>query len=384
MAQTMSLLLILLSLSLAASNGAYNVIDFGAKPDGVSDNKKAFLDAWAKVCSSTQSASIYVPPGKFLVSEAHFMGPCKQNSVEIYIDGTIVAPSGYTSAPKWILFQYIEGFSIFGGTLDGQGQSMWNCRTSGSNCSEASTSFTIAQSKDVKIQGLTSVNSEGFHMLIFQSSGVTMQNIQISAPSNSPNTDGIHLQLSDHVIIQGSNIKTGDDCISMGAGTRNVLIKDTYCGPGHGISIGSLGSIAHEQGVQNVTVSSVVFRDTTNGVRIKTWEKHYQGYVQFIMFQNIVMYNVSNPIIIDQRYCPHNKNCPNQTSGVKISNVIYSNIRGYSDTEVAMKFDCSPSNPCQGISLQDIRLTYQNQQAKSFCDNASGFNSGTITPPSCL
>lgn len=96
-------------------------------------------------------------------------------------------------------------------------------------------SLTIAQSKDVKIKWLTSVNSKGFHMSIYQSSGVTVQNIQILAPSNSPNTDGIHVQLSDHVIIREANIQTGDDCISMGPGTSSVLIKDIHCGPGHGI-----------------------------------------------------------------------------------------------------------------------------------------------------
>lgn len=59
--------------------------------------------------------------------------------------------------------------------------------------------------------------------------------MKISAPSDSPNTDRIHVQMSDHVIIQGSNMQTGDDCISMGAGTSGVLIRDIHCGPGHGI-----------------------------------------------------------------------------------------------------------------------------------------------------
>lgn len=66
----MSFLLILLSLSFTVSNGAYNVIDFGAKPDGITDNKRPFLDAWAKVCGSTSPASMYVPQGRFLVTQS--------------------------------------------------------------------------------------------------------------------------------------------------------------------------------------------------------------------------------------------------------------------------------------------------------------------------
>jgi polygalacturonase len=136
----MSLLLILLSLSVTVSKGAYNLIDFGAKPDGITDNKQPFLNAWTKVCGSTRPVSIYVPPGKFLVSQTDFIGPCQNNDVEIYIDGTIVAPSGHnTGATTWILFKYVQGLSIVGGTLDGQGQLLWDCKISGSNCPEAST-----------------------------------------------------------------------------------------------------------------------------------------------------------------------------------------------------------------------------------------------------
>ncbi|GMY32934.1 polygalacturonase-like [Fagus crenata] len=69
------------------------------------------------------------------------------------------------------------------------------------------------------------------------------------------------------------------------------------------------------------------------------------------------MRNVENPIIIDQNYCPNNQGCPRQTSGVKISQVTYRNIRGTSGTPEAVTFDCSPSSPCSGIKLQDIKLT---------------------------
>lgn len=61
----MSFLLILLSLSFTVSNGAYNVIDFGAKPDDITDNKRPFLDAWAKVCGSTSPASCTCHKGGF-------------------------------------------------------------------------------------------------------------------------------------------------------------------------------------------------------------------------------------------------------------------------------------------------------------------------------
>lgn len=73
--------------------------------------------------------------------------------------------------------------------------------------------------------------------------------------------------------------------------------------------------------MQNVTVETVKFTRTDNGLRIKTWAKPSSSFVSNILFRNVTMNNVKNPIIIDQNYCPHKKNCPDQ---VRTSQVDYS------------------------------------------------------------
>ena len=81
------------------------------------------------------------------------------------------------------------------------------------------------------------------------------------------------------------------------------------------ISIGSLGKSGdglQVKGVQNVTAKSVMFANTQNGFRIKTWGTNARGYVKGVAFVNALMRNVQNPIIIDQNYCPGNQNCPGQ------------------------------------------------------------------------
>jgi polygalacturonase len=81
----------------------------------------------------------------------------------------------------------------------------------------------------------------------------------------------------------------------------------------HGVgSIGSLGKEVKEAGVQDVTVRNAVFSGSDNGVRIKSWARPSNGFVRNILFENIVMNNVENPIIIDQNYCPNNQGCPTQ------------------------------------------------------------------------
>lgn len=133
-----------------------------------------------------------------------------------------------------------------------------------------------------------------------------MRNLKISAPKNSPNTDGIHIGQSNGVEISSSVIGTGDDCVSIGQGSKNINITDVYCGPGHGISVGSLGKAKDEQ-VIGLTVRNCTFTETDNGVRIKTWPDSTEGLASNFTFDNIVMNNVGNPIVIDQQYCPYNK-----------------------------------------------------------------------------
>lgn len=141
-------ILLFLNLFLALSSdamAAYNIINFGAKPDGRTDSAKAFLRAWAAACSSKTPASIYVPSGKFLVSQALFNGPCKNAAIKITIDGTIFAPSGYSSMTDWVTFKYVQGLSISGGVLDGRGQAFWACKMAGKNCPQgASVNFLLS------------------------------------------------------------------------------------------------------------------------------------------------------------------------------------------------------------------------------------------------
>lgn len=76
-------------------------------------------------------------------------------------------------------------------------------------------------------------------------------------------------------------------------------------------SIGSLAKDMDEAGVQNVTVKNAVFIGTQNGLRIKSWARPSNGFVQRVCFLRAIMKNVQNPIVIDQSYCPHNI-CPTQ------------------------------------------------------------------------
>lgn len=96
-------------------------------------------------------------------------------------------------------------------------------------------SLAIFNSKNVVVSGLSSLNSQMFHIVVNGCNNVKVVGVNVVAPWNSPNTDGIHVQLSTGVSILNSKISTGDDCVSIGPGTTNLWIENVACGPGHGI-----------------------------------------------------------------------------------------------------------------------------------------------------
>ncbi|KAL0291404.1 UNVERIFIED_CONTAM: Polygalacturonase [Sesamum radiatum] len=188
------------------------------------------------------------------------------------------------------------------------------------------------------------VNSKIFHLLIHESQNLNVY-VSISAPEDSPNTDGIHTGNSNGVNIFDSHIATGDDCLSMGDGSRNVNISGVWCGPGHGsrnvnisgvwcgpghgISIGSLGKYEGEEDVNGITVRNCTLTNTDNGLRIKTWAPSLSStVVSDVTHSDINVNNVKNPIIIDQYYCPGGSCSHEGESSVAIKGVKFINIRG--------------------------------------------------------
>lgn len=128
-------ILTFIDVSIGASN-VFNVVSFGAKPDGVTDSTAAFLKAWQAACGSAAAATVMVPTGTFLVKVITFGGPCK-SKLSFQVTGTVVAPADYRAfgnSDYWILFNKVNKMSLFGGTFDARASGFWSCRKSGQNC----------------------------------------------------------------------------------------------------------------------------------------------------------------------------------------------------------------------------------------------------------
>ncbi|KAJ1395234.1 Pectin lyase fold/virulence factor [Sesbania bispinosa] len=181
------------------------------------------------------------------------------------------------------------------------------------------------------------------------------------------------------------NCESGNDnaCVRNPSGSENVFINRLKCGPGHGISIGSLGKVAEEREVRGVRIKNSQLIGTTNGLRIKSWPDRYPGGASEISFSNITMENVKNPIIIDQEYeC--DPDCKKKPSLVKIRDIHFSNIKGTTISPIAVDLRCSQLYPCQGITLRDIDLKLGLAPATARCSNIKPIYGGIINPPACL
>nr|KJB47164.1 hypothetical protein B456_008G013400 [Gossypium raimondii] len=359
----------------------FNVKTFGAQADGLTDDTKAFLSAWNKACQATGEVDIMIPKGTYLVGPLKFAGPCENVSkIVVHMKGYLKATTNlfkYGDGAGWVEFRWIEGLTLTGGgTFDGQGAKAWpyNSCSTDFNCKllptlQQNVKF-LAMNRTI-VRGITSVNSKFFHMALVECKNFKGSKIKISAPADSPNTDGIHIQRSSGVYFSRSLIGTGDDCISIGQGILNV---------------GSLGRYKDEGDVSGLVVRDCTMIGTSNGIRIKTWANSPgRSEATNMTFENINMENVTNPIIIDQSYCPFASCTPMGPSQVKLSDIYFKKIKGTSLSAVAVALECSKGIPCQDIYLEDVHLELATgeKQVTSTCKNVRAKYIGTQIPPPC-
>ncbi|VFQ82267.1 unnamed protein product [Cuscuta campestris] len=406
----------ILCCSRSVAAAPFNVLTYGAKGDETTDDTQAFEKAWADACKA-EGSTLLVPSGhKFLVGQISLVGPCKTNMI-FQLDGQISAPSvtsktwGAGGTLQWLEFKNLNGFTITGqGTIDGKGSGWWSSSSSKSSSnsllmkddddhinynnisfgglkipSTKPTALRFYGSQGVTVTGIQFINSPKAHLKFDSCTNVAVNKVKITSPETSPNTDGIHLQNTKGVTIQGSTIACGDDCISIQSGCSGVNINGVTCGPSHGISIGGLGKDKSKACVSNVTVTDSTIKTSLTAVRIKTWQGG-SGSVSGVKFSNIQCQAVKTAIMIDQFYCDGNGNhCANQTSAVDVSDVSFQGIKG-TYTVKPVQLACSESLGCTGITLGGINLTPAGTAASPpSCLDTYGQVTGATTPPiNCL
>jgi polygalacturonase len=198
------------------------------------------------------------------------------------------------------------------GTIDGQGgrpllqehSSWWDLahqakvENKKQNCPRI---IVVDSSDDFTLYGITLKNSPNFHVIVNRTNGFTAWAVKIDAPATARNTDGIDPSSSSNVTIAYSWIRAGDDNIAIKAGkngpaTHMTILRNHFYS-GHGMSIGS----ETEGGVSAIRVTDLTIEGADNGIRIKS-DVSRGGLVRDVVYQDVCLRDVKNPIILDPFY----------------------------------------------------------------------------------
>jgi len=265
-------------------------------------------------------------------------------------------------------FWLIGGKNILingGGTIDGSGQAWWEAFTHNATLVRP-IPLTLFGAQDVLVDGISLIQSPFWFNLVHTSKNIVYSNLKLDVRSNSStlpkNTDGWDVYRSDSVLIRDSDINNTDDCVSFKPNTTNIEVNNLHCNGSHGISVGSLGQYPQFFDiVENVVVRNVVIANAQNGARIKVWAGTGvgSGRVNNILYENVVVQNVDNPLIFDQCYMTAAAACAAAPSRVGLSTITVRNITGTSsgaEKSVVANLKCSPGATCDDITVDGFNV----------------------------
>jgi len=285
------------------------ITDFGAIGDGLTNNATMIQNA-ITAATAAGGGTVEIPANGTL--STYLCGPISlSNSINLQIDfgamlqmlprnvttnGSVIIPKWPSASTPFISGATLHDVEISGtGTIDGQGTNWWFPKAS-----TRPNFIQFTHSTNVLIQAVTLQNPPTFHIMVHNSNfGLTIQNIIINTPGDSPNTDGIDLA-STNVLIQGCFISDGDDNIQLGssaAAAVDITITNCTFGAGHGLSLGS----GTQLGVQNMIVSNCTFNGTRYGIHMKS-DRGIGGLSQNLQYLDITMTNVAYPIALYSYY----------------------------------------------------------------------------------
>lgn len=309
---------------------------FGAKADGVSDDTRA-LQAALSACPPQGLVRLadgdFVSGPLFLKSHTRLEVAAGANLLGLRdIDawpllpgilsdenGTAIAFLGswegepVTCHAALLNILSAEDVMIYGdGTVDGRaGFDSWWSRPKTPFAGWRPRLIYAVDSRDLTFEGVTLTNSPSWTLHPLHCTDIRAVNLSITAPADSPNTDGLNPESCTGVSITGVHFTVGDDCIALKSGklgmakqalrpTRNVTIANCHMQDGHGAVV--IGS-EMASGVYDVRVRDCLFTGTDRGLRIKTRRgRGKDAIVRNIHFDNIRMENVGTPFVINSFY----------------------------------------------------------------------------------
>lgn len=301
----------------------FNVRDYGASGDGERHDTSAIQSA-IDACHERGGGTVLIPAGGYVIGSLTL-----RSHITLYLDAgaTLLGsedPADYPIvANRWEGSQQLtysslitgEGLSHIAlagrGTIDGGGASWWRRFRDGALQYPRPRLIAFNNCSNILIEGLTFTNSPSWTINPVRCENVTITNVTVINPADSPNTDGINPDSCNHVRISNCYVSVGDDCITLKSGSeadssgartacQNITIANCTLARGHGgVVIGSETS----GGVRNVVISNCIFTGADRGIRLKS-RRGRGGVVEDVRVTNIVMTDVLCPFTMNLYYAP--------------------------------------------------------------------------------
>ena len=392
----------------APTGGFFNVLDFGASPQGQVKCTAAIAKA-IDAATAKGGGTIYFPAGTYLTGPIHL-----QSHITLFVDAgaTVKFSTDFDDylpmvLSRWegitvtnfspLIYAYkAQDIAIVGrGTLDGQGQAWWDFyrkvsprggttnavpRTKWQEEFARLNKDTIAEANyrlldmgflrppfiqpnecsNVLVEGVTILNSPFWNVTPIFCDDVNVRGVTIISPSTSPNTDGINPDSCRNIRIADCYISVGDDCITIKSGRdisgrragrplENCTIVNCTLLRGHGLSIGSEMS----GGVRNLTVANCVFDGTDRGIRIKS-TRGRGGVIEDVRFSNLVMRNIREEALLLTTFYTKTQPEPVSERTPIFRNIHFSGITG--EAKVACELTGLGEMPIENVTFDDIQL----------------------------
>ncbi|MCF8379023.1 MAG: glycoside hydrolase family 28 protein [Bacteroidales bacterium] len=403
-------LLLILAINNTGISQIYNVKEFGVIPDGKTINTEAIQKAIDE-CEKFGGGKVIFPAGEyltgplFLKSNVHIeiMAGAKIYAIED-INSYPVIDGLWEGIPRKVYASLFTGhnlnnISITGrGIIDGKGQKWWELALITKDMRKKAgiverepenppgspikyrrpRVINLYNCKNILIRDVTILNSPSWTVHPVYCENVTIDNISIIQPYESPNTDGINPESCKNVRISDCFVDCGDDCVTIKSGyneigrkinipCENIVI--TNCTFAHGRSAVGIGSET-SGGVKNVLISNCVFQNTYRGLRIKTGRGRGNT-VENIRATNIIMDNVGTGISIDMYYDDkdESKNPVDETTPF-FKNIRYSHISGINIKKAGEIFGL-PEAPVDGLTFEDVVFSAETGMEVKFVKDLS-------------
>ncbi len=347
-----------------------NVKSFGAVGNGTTKDTAAIQKA-IDSCASSGGGTVEVPTGKYLSAPLYL-----KSNITLQVDtgATLDAsktlsdytiPAGVTV--KEPVLAFINGYKLSnvgitgGGLINGEGSVWWS---TGKAAHDRPRLIELAYATTVTVSNINLENAGSMHLFFFGSSGISVDNVTITAPSSSPNTDGIDFSYSSNAIVNHCNVDSGDDDVAIVSGiaessapelgASNITVENCNFKHGHGLSIGS-GTTG---GIHDITASNITFNGTTNGLRIKS-NRTVGGAVYNVTYSNLTMTGVKTPLLFTGYY----PSIPSSDSPQPITNTtpyyhdITVNNLVATGASTAGTIVGVPEEPFTAITLNGVKIT---------------------------